>query len=87
MLDEEGRVLTNSIIWCDGRTSQECEEITALVGKERLISISANPALPGFTAGKILWTKKHHPEVFSACRHILLPKDYIRYKLTGEYVI
>lgn len=85
MLDENGDVLCNSILWCDGRTTAECEEITQKVGASRLIEISANPALPGFTAGKILWVRKHWPEVYAKCRHILLPKDYLRYKLCGVY--
>ncbi len=85
MLDGEGRVLRPSILWCDGRTGRECEEITDLVGRERLIQLTANPALPGFTAGKILWVRRHEPELFARCRHILLPKDYLRYKLTGEF--
>ena len=59
MLDKEGQVLRPSIIWCDQRTAVECEEITKLVGAERLIEITANPALTGFTASKIMWVKKH----------------------------
>lgn len=85
MLDENGAVLRRSIIWCDGRTGEECKEITEKVGAQRLIEITANPALPGFTAGKILWVRKHEPELYKKCRHILLPKDYIRYMLTGEF--
>lgn len=85
MLDEDGRVLRRSIIWCDGRTAEECVEIEALVGRERLIEITANPALPGFTASKIMWVKRHEPEIYEKCRHILLPKDYVRYMLTGEF--
>jgi len=85
MLDKNGEVLRNSIIWCDGRTGDECREITEKVGREKLITVTANPALPGFTAGKILWVRKHEPETYEKCRHILLPKDYIRFKLTGEY--
>lgn len=85
MLDCRGEVLRPSIIWCDQRTSKECEEINMRVGKERLIEITANPALTGFTASKILWVRNHEPEVYEKCAHILLPKDYIRYKLTGEY--
>lgn len=85
MLDKGGNVLRNAIIWCDGRTGAECDEITAAVGKEKLISITANPALTGFTASKILWVRKHEPEIYEKCAHILLPKDYIRYMLTGEY--
>lgn len=85
MLDENGAVLRRSIIWCDGRTGEECKEITEKVGAKRLIELTANPALPGFTAGKILWVRKHEPDLYRQCRHILLPKDYIRYMLTGEF--
>ena len=85
MLDENNDVIRKSIIWCDGRTVEECADIDRLVGHDRLLEITANPALTGFTASKIMWVKKHEPENYSACRHILLPKDYIRFKLTGEY--
>lgn len=85
MLDEKGEVIRPSIIWCDSRTGAECEEITALVGKERLIEITANPAIAGFTAAKIMWVKKHEPQNYAKTKHILLPKDYIRFKLTGEF--
>ena len=85
MLDKAGQVLRRSIIWCDQRTAQECEEITRRVGKERLIAITANPALTGFTASKILWVRNHEPEIYAQCAHILLPKDYVRYMLTGEF--
>ena len=85
MLDKDGNVLRKSIIWCDGRTAEECAEITEKIGKEKLISITANPALTGFTAGKILWVRKHEPEIYRKCCHILLPKDYVRFRLTGEY--
>lgn len=85
MLDEAGRVLRRSIIWCDGRTGEECEEITRLVGADRLMEITKSPALTGFTASKILWVRKHEPEIYEKCRHILLPKDYIRYRLTGVF--
>jgi len=85
MLDESGNVLRRSIIWCDQRTAKECNEITTRVGAERLIEITANPSLTGFTSGKILWVRNHEPEVYQKCRHILLPKDYIRYKLTREF--
>ena len=85
MLDKDGNVLRKSIIWCDQRTGKECEEITQKVGAKRLIEITANPALTGFTASKILWVKNNEPEVYEKCAHILLPKDYVRYMLTGEY--
>ncbi len=85
MLDKSGEVLRKSIIWCDQRTAKECEEITQKVGAERLIAITANPALTGFTASKIMWVKNNEPEVYEKCAHILLPKDYVRYMLTGEF--
>jgi xylulokinase len=85
MLDGEGRTLRKSIIWCDQRTAKECREITERVGAKKLIDITANPALTGFTASKILWVRGNEPDLYRKCRHILLPKDYLRYKLTGEF--
>lgn len=85
MLDGECNVIRRAILWCDQRTAKECEEIEELVGHERLIDITANPALPGFTASKIVWVKNNEPQNFAKCKHILLAKDYIRYKLTGEF--
>ena len=85
MLDENNEVIRPAILWCDGRTAKECEEITERVGADRLIEITANPALTGFTASKIMWVKNNEPENYAKCRHILLPKDYVRFKLTGEY--
>lgn len=85
MLDGDGNVLRKSIIWCDQRTAVECVEITEKVGEKRLIDITANPALTGFTASKILWVRNNEPEIYEKCRKILLPKDYIRYMLTGKF--
>ena len=85
MLDEAGKVLRPCIIWADQRTGRECEEITEIIGAKRMIEITANPALTGFTAGKIRWVQKHQPEIYAKCRHILLPKDYLRYMLTGDF--
>ncbi len=85
MLDAKNEVIRPAILWCDGRTSAECREIEERIGRERLIEITANPALEGFTASKIMWVKKHEPEKYARCRHILLPKDYIRFRLTSEY--
>lgn len=85
MLDKEGNVLRHSIIWCDQRTAKECKEITQRVGYDKLIEITANPALTGFTASKIMWVMNNEPERYEKCAHILLPKDYIRFKLTGEF--
>ncbi len=85
MLDEDNKVIRPSIIWCDQRTAKECEEITEKVGAKRLVEITANPALTGFTASKILWVRNNEPENYNRCRHILLPKDYVRFMLTGVY--
>lgn len=85
MLDRAGEVLRPAILWCDQRTGKECAEITQKVGAETLLSITANPALTGFTASKILWVRNHEPELYAKCCHILLPKDYLRYRLTGEF--
>ncbi|WP_341479440.1 xylulokinase [Clostridium algidicarnis] len=85
MLDEKNKVIRPAILWCDQRTSLECEEITEVLGREFLINETANPALPGFTLSKLIWVKKNEPENYKRCRHILLPKDYLRLYLTGEY--
>lgn len=85
MLDEAGEVIRPSIIWCDQRTGKEVEEMLAIMPRERWIEITANPPLTGWTAAKLLWVKNHEPEHYARCRHILLPKDYIRYVLTGVF--
>jgi len=85
LLDGAGRVLRPSILWNDQRTGAECDEIRERVGKQRLIRITGNDALTGFTAPKILWVRSNEPEVFEQARHVLLPKDYVRLRLTGEY--
>jgi xylulokinase len=84
-LDKDGEVLRPAILWNDQRTSAECDQIRQLLGKEHLIDITGNDALTGFTAPKILWMKNNEPELFAKLRHILLPKDYVRYKLTDVY--
>lgn len=85
MLDANCEVIRPAILWCDQRTGKECEQLTEMLGKEKLIEITANPALTGFTASKILWVKNNEPENFEKCEHILLPKDYLRFKLTGDF--
>lgn len=85
LLDKNDKVLRKAIIWCDQRSAAECDQITQLVGKERLIEITANPALTGFTASKVMWVKNNEPQIFEKIAKILLPKDYIRLRLTGEY--
>jgi xylulokinase len=85
LLDGQGEVLRPAILWNDQRCAAECDEIRAQIGRERLIQITGNDALTGFTAPKILWVQKHEPEVYARTRHVLLPKDYVRYKLTGRF--
>jgi xylulokinase len=84
LLDEAGDVLRPAIIWCDQRTVPQCREITAKIGARRLIELTANPALTGFTLPKLLWVREHEPELWARVRTVLLPKDYVRFRLTGE---
>lgn len=85
LLDRGYKVLRPAIIWCDQRSARQCEWIEDKIGKERLIDLTCNPALTGFTAPKVLWVRDNEPRIFDAIRKILLPKDYIRFKLTGEF--
>ncbi|HEY1983775.1 MAG TPA: xylulokinase [Terracidiphilus sp.] len=87
MLDENGAVLRPSLIWCDTRTQPECDWLTEKIGYDRLIELTCNPALPNFTLTKLLWVKTHEPGIFAKIRHIMCPKDYVRYRLTGEFAI
>jgi xylulokinase len=87
MLGEHGQVLRPSLIWCDTRTQPECDWITEKIGRERIIELTCNPALPNFTLTKLLWVKTHQPEIFAQIRHVLCPKDYVRYRLTGEFAM
>ena len=87
LLDGAGNVLRPAILWNDQRTQSQCDEIHQIVGKEKFIQITGNVALTGFTAPKVLWVKENEPEVFAKAKHVLLPKDYVRLKLTGEYAM
>lgn len=87
LLDAAGRVLRPAILWNDQRTGEECDEIRRRLGRQRLIQISGNDALTGFTAPKVLWVQRHEPEVYSRAQHLLLPKDYVRYRLSGEFAM
>ena len=87
LLDAGGNVLRPSILWNDQRTQQQCDEITERVGFARLIELTGNRALTGFTAPKILWVRENEPEIYAKAAHILLPKDYVRLMLTGDYVM
>jgi xylulokinase len=87
LLDANNNVLRPAILWNDQRTGAECEEITRKVSFERLLHLTGNKALTGFTAPKILWVRKHEPEIYARAAHILLPKDYVRLCLTGDYAV
>ena len=87
LLDAQGQVLRPAILWNDQRTQAQCDEIHRRIGREKFIQITGNVALTGFTAPKILWVQENEPEVYAKARHVLLPKDYIRYQLTGEYAM
>jgi len=87
LLDEAGAVLRPSLIWCDTRTQPQCDWLTEKIGYAKLIELTCNPALPNFTLTKLLWVKEHEPEIFAKTRHIMCPKDYVRYRLTGEFAI
>lgn len=85
LLDNDSRVLRPSILWCDTRTDAQCRSINEAIGEENLKSFVANPALEGFTLPKILWVREHEPEIYSRIAKVLLPKDYIRFRLSGEF--
>lgn len=84
LLDKNNEVLRNAILWNDTRTTAECQQIYDEIGEERLLAITKNPALEGFTLPKILWVKKHEPKIFAETTTFVLPKDYLRYRLTGN---
>jgi xylulokinase len=87
LLDSADRVLRPAILWNDQRTAAECAEIEERIGLERLIELTGNRALTGFTAPKLLWVRRHEPEVWARAAHMLLPKDYVRLRLEGEHAI
>jgi len=87
LLDAGGAVLRPSIIWCDQRTGAECRWLDDTVGRDRLLQLTSNPALTNFTLTKLLWVRRHEPDVWNRVRHVLLPKDYIRFQLSGEHAI
>ena len=84
LLDDNNQVLRNAILWNDTRTTKQCQEIYDVVGRNRLLDVTKNPALEGFTLPKILWVKENEPLIFEKASVFLLPKDYLRYRLTGN---
>ena len=83
-LDEADNVIRPALLWCDQRTSKQCEEITEKIGRKRLIELVCNPAVTGFTLPKLLWMRENEPELWSRVRSVLLPKDYVRLCLSGD---
>lgn len=84
-LDKANLVLRPALLWCDQRSQAQCDWITSKVGAGRLIKLASNPALTGFSAPKLLWVRDNEPETFERTAHFLLPKDYVRFRLTGEF--
>jgi len=84
-LDKADKVLRRAILWNDQRTAAECDDITRAIGKRRLLRLVCNPALTGFTAPKILWVRKREPRIYEKARKVLLPKDYVRFRMSGQY--
>ena len=85
ILDEKDQVIRPAILWNDGRTTEECDYLNNVIGKDKLSEYTANISFTGFTAPKILWVKKNEPENFARIKKIMLPKDYIAYRLTGVH--
>ena len=84
LLDQAGKVLRPSIIWCDQRTAKQCRDLNGKIGAEKLIELVSNPALTNFTLTKMLWVLENEPEIWQKVRTVLLPKDYVRFRLTGD---
>jgi len=87
MLDADGQVLRPALIWCDQRTQPQCDWLHSTIGREKLIQLVANPALPNFTLTKLLWVREHEPTTFKKIAHVLCPKDFVRLRLTGVYAM
>jgi xylulokinase len=87
LLDDKDEVLRPSLIWCDQRTQPQCDWLNSKLGETRIIELTCNPALTNFTLTKLLWVRANEPEIWKRFRHVLLPKDYVRFRLTGEHAI
>jgi xylulokinase len=85
LLDQNHQVLRPALIWCDQRTQAQCDWLTQTIGAQRMIELTCNPALTNFTLTKLLWVREHEPEIWKRFRRVLLPKDYVRFRLTGEH--
>ena len=87
LLDAAGEVVRPALIWCDQRTEKQSQELCDKFGREQLIQLTCNPPLTNFTLTKILWVQQNEPEKWARVRHIMLPKDYVRFRLTGDFAI
>jgi xylulokinase len=87
LVDSDGQVVRPAIIWCDQRTEPECQWLTDTIGRSRLLALTSNPALTNFTLPKLLWVRAHEPAAWRRVRHVILPKDFVRLRLSGEYAI
>jgi xylulokinase len=87
LLDENNQVLRPALIWCDQRTQAQCDWLNEKIGAKRIIELTCNPALTNFTLTKLLWVREHEPDIWKRFRRVLLPKDYVRFRLTGEQAI
>ena len=85
LLDKDGQPLRRAILWNDARTTEACESVRRIIGDDKMMEINCNPVRPGLTAAKLQWVKENEPEIWAQVAHILLPKDYLRYRLTGEF--
>jgi xylulokinase len=87
LLDEDDQVLRPALIWCDQRTQAQCDWLNSKLGELRVIELTCNPALTNFTLTKLLWVRDNEPEIWNRFRRVLLPKDYVRFRLTGEHAM
>ena len=87
LLDAAGEVVRPALIWCDQRTEKQSQELSAKFGRERLIQLTSNPPLTNFTLTKLLWVRENEPQLWARVRYVMLPKDYVRFRLTGERAI
>ena len=84
LLDDAGEAVRPALLWCDQRTDAQCKALTAQIGAARLIELTSNPALTGFTLPKLLWVREREPQAWQRVQAVLLPKDYLRFRLTGD---
>src|SRR5260221_5025521 len=84
LLDGAGQIVRPALIWCDVRTEKQCSDLNRQIGAQRIIQLTCNPALTNFTLTKLLWVREHEPENWARVRSVMLPKDYVRFRLTGE---